>query len=310
MTGIDLLTTKTDNMKNIIVCIAVLIAFAACEKKSGTLEAPISKKDVNIIVQATDTPNVYRFINAQIGKTAAANWNLGNSSTAKGDTAYGRYPFAGTYLVTLTVFNGVTAVIDSVKVNFTKDNVSLDSVYTCLTGGYDSTAGKTWVIDSARKNADGTPDLPVKIINGSTTTPKDYTGTGLYNSTWTFWLQGNKLVYDNKGFSLCHSTRIAEINSLWGSFTQTTTVGGDPYGPYTPKSNPQTWTMTIRNGIHYIQFQGGAFVLFYRGCSDVIEYQVSVINNNEMVLTHAETSPSNRLGWSDKYYLIRKGYSR
>ena len=300
-------------MKNIFfLIIGLWLTAMSCTKKDGILEAPIPKQDVNIIVQATDTLNVYRFINAQIGKTATANWNMGNSVTATGDTVYGRYPFGGTYLVTLTVFNGITAVIDSVKVNFPKDNVSLDSVYTCLTGGYDSTNGKTWVIDSARKNADGTPDFPVKIINPTSNTPKDYSGTGLYNSTWTFWLQGNKCIYNNKGYSMCHSSRIAEINSVWGAFTQTSTVGGDPYGTYTPKSNPQSWTMTVRNGIHYLQLQGGAFILFYRGCAEGIEYQLSVINKNEMVLSHFETSPANRLaaGWNDKYYLIRKGYSR
>jgi len=298
---------KTQN----ILIVTVLLILAACSKKTSGLETPIPKSDVNIIVQATDTPNVYRFINAQIGKTATARWDLGNSVTASGDTAIGRYPFAGTYNVILTVFNGVTAVADTVSVVFTKDNVSLDSVYTCLTGGYDSTNGKVWVIDSARKNADGTPDLPVKIINGSTTTPKDYTGTGLYNSSWTFWLQGNKCVYNNNGYSLCHTTRLSEINSVWGTFTQTGTVGGDPYGTYTPKSMPQqAWTMTIRNGIHYLQFQGGAFIMFYRGCSDVIEYQVTSINNNELLLTHYETSPASRAGWSDKYYLIRKGFHR
>jgi hypothetical protein len=288
----------------------LLALLASCTKSTPVLEAPIEKKNVNIIVQATDTPNVYRFINAQIGHTATAYWDLGNSATATGDTAIGRYPFAGTYPVTMTVFNGVTAVVDTVMVSFAKDNVSLDSVYTCLTGGYDSTGGKTWVIDSARKNADGTPDIPVRVINASSNTPKDYSGTGLYNSTWTFWLQGNKLVYDNKGYSLCHSSRLSEINSVWGSFTQTGTVGGDPYGRYTPKSNPQGWTMSIRGGVHYLQFQGGAFILFYRGCSDVIEYQITSINKNEMLLTHYETSPASRVGWSDKYYLIRNGYVR
>lgn len=300
-------------IKKLIIPTAVTAAlFFSCKKSERTLEAPIPKENVNIIIQATDTQNVYRFINAQIGKTATAKWDLGNSVTATGDTVYGRYPFAGTYLVTLTIFNGITAVTDSAKVNFTQDNVSLDSVYTCLTGGYDSTGGKTWMLDSLAKNADGTPDFPVKIINTGSTTPKDYSGTGLYRSSWTFWLAGNKLVYDNKGFSLCHSSRLSEINTLWGNFVQTGTVGGDPYGTYVPKANPQSWTMTVRNGIHYIQMQGGAFVLFYRGCAEGIEYQITSINKNQMVLTHYETSPAPRAsaGWREKYTLVRKGYIR
>jgi hypothetical protein len=297
---------------NLIGLIGILfIFFFGCTKTPPGLEAPIPKKDINIIVQATDTVNVYRFINGQIGKTATAKWDLGNSVTATGDTAYGKYPFAGTYMITMTVFNGVTAVIDTVKLNLTRDNVALDSVYSLLTGGLDSANGKTWVMDSTRRKADGSL-APVEIINTGSNTPKDYSGTGLYNSSWTFWLAGNKLISDNKGYALCHSSRIAEINTLWGAFAQTGTLGGDPYGTYSPKTSPQTWTISIKNGIHYIQFKGGAFVLFYRGCEEGIEYQISSINKNEMVLTHFETSPAARLsaGWSDKYYLIRKGFVR
>jgi len=298
--------------KSIIILLALGAGFFSCTKDPKDLEAPIPKKEVNIIVQSTDTANVYRFINAQIGRTATANWDLGNSVTATGDTVYGRYPFGGTYNITLTIFNGITAVIDTAKLFLPHDNVALDSVYTCLTGGYDSTNGKIWVIDSTRKNADGTPDFPVKIINTGSNTPKDYSGTGLYNSSWTFWLAGNKMIYDNKGYSLCHSSRLSEI-SLYGTFTQTGTVGGDPYGTFVPKVVPQqSWTMTIRNGVHYLQMQNGGLVLFYRGCAEGIEYQISSINKNEMVLTHFETTPAARAaaGWSDKYYLVRKGYIR
>ncbi len=302
-------------MKNTIIITmgALWLLFTACTKTPNGLETPIPKPDVNIIVQATDTPNVYRFINAQIGRTAKAYWDLGNSVQTTGDTAYGRYPFAGTYKISMTIFNGVTAVVDTVKVSFPKDNVALDSVYICLTGGADSTNGKNWVMDSTRKNTDGSFDFPVKILNTGSNTPKDYSNTGLYNSSWTFWLTGNKMVYDNKGYSLCHSSRLTEINTLWGTFNQTGTVGGDPYGTYAPKTLPQqSWTMSIRNGIHYIQMQGGAFVLFYRGCVEGIEYQISSINKNEMVLTHFETSPAARAsaGWYEKYYLVRKGYVR
>ncbi|MBN9296332.1 MAG: PKD domain-containing protein [Filimonas sp.] len=298
-------------MKQLILFICIAASAISCTKKTGALETPIPKEDVNIIVQETGEQNVYRFINARIGQTATARWDLGNGQTANGDTVIGKYPFKGDYTVSLTIFNGVTAVQKTTLLSLNKDNVNLDSVYVCLTGGPDSLNGKTWVIDSTRKNGDGSADLPVKIINGSTVTPKDYTNTGLYNSSWTFWLQGSKMTYKNNGYSLCHSSRIAEINSIWGAFTQTGTVGGDPYGTYTPKLSPQqTWTMSIKGGLHYIQMQGGAFIMFYRGCADVIEYQVSVINKNEMVLTHYETSPSGRAGWSDKYYLVRKGYVR
>ncbi|RKR84035.1 hypothetical protein BDD43_4253 [Mucilaginibacter gracilis] len=303
-------------MKRIIQVACLLLILAACKKQTASLENPIDPNTVNIIVQATSTPNVYRFINAQIGKTAVAKWDLGNSSTATGDTVLGKYPFKGDYVVSLTVFNGITAVTKKVNLSLTSDNFDLDPVYGLLTGGAGAAAGKTWVLDSLS-------DGHVKLINNNSNTPWNKllkTGKGVYDDELNFKLANKEVVYKNNNSSYCHGGtidgiaqyRLKELNANWGTTTSATADGGDLQIAYTPNKPIQHWTMQVRNGKHYLQLYDGAFFFFYRGQADVIEYEITSISENEMVVTHYENLPASRasLLWRDVYLVIKKGYVR
>lgn len=303
-------------MKNIIKLACLLVVLAACKKQTSSLEDPIDASTVNIIVQATSTPNVYRFINAQIGKTAVAKWDLGNSSTATGDTVIGKYPFKGDYIVSLTVFNGITAVTKTVNLSLTNDNVDLDPVYGLLTGGATAASGKTWVLDSLS-------DGHVKLINSGSTTlwnKLTKTGKGVYDDALTFKLNNKEVVYKNNNGSYCHGGtidgiaqyRLKELNATWGITTGSTADGGDLIVNYTPNKPVQRWTMEVRNGKHYLQLYDGAFFFFYRGQANVIEYEITSISENEMVVTHYENLPASRATalWRDVYLVIKKGYVR
>lgn len=303
-------------MKRIIQIAGLLLVLAACKKQIPSLENPIDASKVNIIVQATSTPNVYRFINAQIGKTALAKWDLGNSSTATGDTVIGKYPFKGDYIISLTVFNGITAVTKKVNLSLTNDNVDLDPVYGLLTGGASATAGKTWVLDSLS-------DGHVKLINNNSNTPWNKlakTGKGVYDDELNFKLTNKEVVYKNNNGSYCHGGtidgitqyRLKELNANWGITTGSTADGGDLIVNYTPNKPVQHWTMELRNGKHYLRLYDGAFFFFYRGQADVIEYEITSISENEMVVTHYENLPASRasLLWRDVYLVIKKGFVR
>ncbi|ADY53177.1 hypothetical protein Pedsa_2635 [Pseudopedobacter saltans DSM 12145] len=303
-------------MKNIFLIMAIVLFSASACKKSISLEDPIAEEDINIIVQETETPNVYRFINGQIGNTAKAKWNLGNSEEAVGDTVIGKYPFKGNYTVKLSVFNGIKIVDKSIQISFKNDNLDLDPVYGFLTGGPNATNGKTWVLDSLI-------DGHVKLVNNGSTTPWNKlakTNKGVYDDELTFKLAGKECLYKNNGNSYCHGGtidgvtqfRLKELNANWGTVTSSTADGGDLMINYTPKDAVQHWEMEIRGGKHYLQLKGGAFFFFYRGISNVIEYEINSINENEMVVTHYETAPASRAAslWRDQYTLIRKGYQR
>ena len=303
-------------MKNYIISFLVCTTLFACTKKNTPLETPIPAGDVNIIVQETGEQNVYRFINAQIGRTASARWDLGNGQTATGDTVIGKYPFKGKYTVTLTVFNGITAVDKSVLVSFTADNINLDPVYVFLTGGAAAANGKTWVLDSLS-------DAHIKLINSGSTTLVNKlgkSGKGVYDDELTFKLGNKECMYDNHGTSYCHGGtidgvtqfRYKELGNLWGTTTGQTADGGDLMINYTPAKPVQHWAMEIRGGKHYLKLYDGAFFFFYRGCASAIEYEITSISDNEMVVTHYETEPASRANalWRDVYLLIRKGYVR
>lgn len=302
-------------MKKLFFIMIVLLAASAC-KKSISLEDPIPASEINIIIQETDTPNVYRFINGQIGNTAKAKWNLGNSVEAVGDTVMGRYPFKGDYTVTLSVFNGIKIVDKSVQVTFKNDNTDLDPVYGFLTGGANATDGKTWVLDSLI-------DGHVKLINNGSTTPWNRLAKkdkGVYDDELIFKLNNKECLYKNNGSSYCHGGtidnvtqfRLKELNANWGTTSSAVADGGDLMINYTPKDATQHWEMEIRNGKHYLQLKGGAFFFFYRGVANVIEYEITSINENELIVTHYETAPQSRANslWRDQYTLIRKGYIR
>jgi len=302
-------------MKNILIILCTCLAAVSCTKKA-TLEDPIPADDVNIIIQQTNTPNVYRFINGEIGKTATAKWNLGNGEEATGDTVIGKYPFKGDYTISLTIFNGVTAVKKTSLLSVTQENVNLDSVYVFLTGGADSVNGKTWVLDSL-----SSPHI--RLINSGSTTlvnAMGKAGKGVYDDELTFKLNGKECVYNNHGTSYCHGGtidgitqyRFKELNTLWGLATNPVADGGDLTINYTPKLPVQHWTMSIRNGKHFLQLYDGAFFFFYRGCASMIEYEITAISKDEMTVTHYETEPASRASaaWRDVYLVIRKGYVR
>ena len=302
-------------MKNLIFMMLALLTAASC-KKNITLEDPIPESEINIIIQETATPNVYRFINGQIGNTAKAKWNLGNSVEAVGDTVLGKYPFKGEYKVTLSVFNGIKIVEKSVLVSFKNDNLDLDPVYELLTGGPNSADGKTWVLDSLT-------DGHVKLINNGSTTPWNRLAKkdkGVYDDELVFKLNNKECLYKNNGSSYCHGGtidgitqfRLKELGANWGTASIFAADGGDLLINYTPKDATQHWEMEIRNGKHYLQLKGGAFFFFYRGTSTIIEYEITSIKENELIVTHYETAPQSRANalWRDQYTLIRKGYVR
>ncbi len=303
-------------MKNKLYIALMAILLGSCSKDTPSLTEPFAVDDVQIIVQKTDVQNVYRFINGKKGQTATAKWDLGNSEKAVGDTVIAKYPFKGDYTIALTVFNGVTAVQKTTKLSLDQDNVSLDPVYNLLTGGAAAANGKTWVLDSL-------VDGHVRLINSSSNTPWNKlarTNKGVYDDELNFKLNGRECTYINNNTSYVHGGtidgvtqfRLKELNAVWGVATNAKADGGDLTINYTPKSPVQSWSMEIRNGKHYLKLNDGAFFFFYRGCSNVIEYEITAINENEMTVTHYETIPASRASanWRDVYSLIVKGYKR
>ena len=94
-------------MKRLFILFAALafLGTEACKKKDDpTLGEPPTEADAQFTYEASsESDNIIIFTanNSEL----TAKWEFGNGTTGEGTTATGTYPLAGSYEVTLTVFN-------------------------------------------------------------------------------------------------------------------------------------------------------------------------------------------------------------
>jgi PKD repeat protein len=167
-------------MKNIIKkgiwILLSILAFAACSPQEDEEYSLGASEDVVAdMVSFKDTiignsPNVITFINtSQVQGVYTLRWDLGNGTTGITDTIVGKYPFAGTFTVKLTVYssNGTSATKEKV-ITIEQNDYSLVNtpVYVNLTGGADDADGKTWVFDQYNNFAAEVAQATGKAIKG------------------------------------------------------------------------------------------------------------------------------------------------
>ena len=89
----------------IIACLA-LAGLTSCDPQESDDHSLGAQPQVSqLAFTATPTsakPNVIDFANTS-SVPGVALWDLGNGSTAEGTTVQGKYPYAGTYTVTMTL---------------------------------------------------------------------------------------------------------------------------------------------------------------------------------------------------------------
>lgn len=140
-------------------------------------------------ISFTQTPsstssNVITFTNTtDIKGIYAMNWDLGNGAGGKEKVIVGKFPFAGDYTVSLTIYTADgSAITKSQVVKITTNDYSLINTpaYVNLTGGPDDADGKTWVFDQYNNFA--------KEVAASTSfNIKGHIGLGPQNSYGQEW---------------------------------------------------------------------------------------------------------------------------
>lgn len=228
-----------------------------------------------------------------------ATWNLGDGSTAKGETASGSYPYAGTYKVTMTLYTSGGAVSTTKDVVIAADDYSLLNTpnYTALTGGASKPGGKTWVFDQYVTGhfgigpvAGSTPEWWQCPANG-----KD--GSSLYSQEFTFIQDGLKLIWKNNGYIY---TNGAGKNALPPSnFVENPGGVGDFDVAYTPGNN---LTFSFNESNMTLKLSNGAFLGHYAGTS---EYKIVKLTENEMYLRCASAVEPNN-AWYYRFIPIEK----
>ncbi|MCC5930337.1 MAG: PKD domain-containing protein [Cyclobacteriaceae bacterium] len=220
-------------------------------------------------------------------------WDLGNGASARGRTARGVYPQAGTYTVSLTVFSrggSATSTMDIV-IEQTDPTLLDKPLYNFLTGGVDAVDGKTWVIDSTRRGhfgvgpnpSSGAGDIPEWYQAG----PLEKTNSGLYSDRYTFFLSGFDFVMETNGLVYLNA---AQGSKFPGAFDPGV---GDLSAPYTAPTGLK-WNIAEPENAHPIlSISPGGFLGYYAGGNS---YQVVKIEENELFLRYVDQA-NEGLAW-------------
>ncbi|MBP9016499.1 MAG: PKD domain-containing protein [Paludibacteraceae bacterium] len=309
-------------MKNIIKkgiwILLSILAFAACspqedEKYSlGTIEDVVadmvSFKDTII----GNSPNVITFINtSQVQGVYTLRWDLGNGTTGITDTIVGKYPFAGTFTVKLTVYapNGTSATKEKV-ITIEQNDYSLVNtpVYVNLTGGADDADGKTWVFDQYNRFAStvgkatgldiaahmGLGELDTYTQGWWKVQPNEKKDWKLYDFKFTFIQNGVQLKIRNEGEGYGRSALQSQIVNM--GFTIIRDANPDIIFSY----NGGDYTFSIDESGKYpkLTLSGNAFMGYYCGSQ---EYEIIYQTDSVMALRVAE--PAEGFDWVFVYCL-------
>ncbi|MFO7999487.1 MAG: PKD domain-containing protein [Bacteroidales bacterium] len=191
-------------MKRNIILISLLVLIlkgcAPYEDAKPDIDPAPKAEDLEIIVQTTDDPFRFTFINNSNVK-GIANWDLGNGRRAKGDEVTGYYATPDTYIITLTLYTngGSASITHSLTTTETDYALFDDPFFTVLSGGPEALEGRTWVIDSMRTGHLGVGPADALTPIWWAANPLEKTGRRIYDDEFTFKLVGFRYEIDTKG---------------------------------------------------------------------------------------------------------------
>lgn len=205
-----------------------------------------------------------------------ATWDLGNGSTLKGETVKAEYPFAGDYVIAMTLYTAGGSVTIKQDIKIAKDDMSLldTPMYRALTGGASNVNGKTWVFDQYHSghfalgpSGSNSPEWWSCPANGKA-------GCSLYSQEFTFTQIGVKLEWENNGYIY---TNKAGVDALKISdIVENPGGNGDFDVKYVPKAN---YTFTLNEAAKTLTLSDGAFFGHYTGAST---FQIMSLNDDEL----------------------------
>ena len=265
--------------KLLILFVFATAALSSCKKVRPELGEPPSQQDAAFVATPSDS-------NANIIELTANNqnlgcrWDFGNGMKGEGPSVSAIYPYAGTYTITLTVFNKGGSRSSTQQVVIAQTDLTLldNPFYNKLTGGANGPGYKTWVIDSMISGHFGVgpdPESPLGATPewwaaGSNEKP----GCGLYNDKYVFHLNAFKFDMVTNGDVYLH-------NSLAASFPGSFQNLGDFTAPYANQMD-KSWNL-VEGPENTITLSNGAFIGFYTGVST---YRILELTDTTMYLQY------------------------
>lgn len=225
-------------------------------------------------------------------------WDLGNNSKANGKTAVGEYPFAGTYVVTYTIYTEGGATITSKNLVIENDDLSLlnNPLYTALTGGASDVDGKTWVFDQYHAGHFGVGPATDTKPSWWAAGPNAKLECSLYTQEFTFRQVGVEMSWINNGSVYTNGPGKAGLAAL-GYTTSVAPPAGDFDVEYAPKS---LYHFSLSTSDSTLVLSDGAFFGHFAGTST---YKILSISDKEMYIKCASTVENGNGWW---YRLIPK----
>lgn len=280
-------------MKNAVkMLIALPFIFWAmgCKKDDPTLGDPPTEADAQFTYAVSaESDNIINFTASNSSLTAK--WDFGNGTTAEGTTVTGTFPNAGTYTVTLTVYNSGGSASSSQSITIENDDPTLlnDPIYTYLTGGAAGDGYKIWVIDSTRATHFGVGPNPVGAAGNYpewwAAGKNEKAGAGLYDDRFKFTLQGFGFDQIVNGKVYLNAEQAANFAGA-----EETNVG-DYNAPYDDQLG-ETWTI-VQGDDTTLTVSNNSFIGYYTG---VNTYQIININENEISLRYLDAA-NDQLSW-------------
>ena len=264
-------------MKVILSIFSILILIS-CHKNSQ-LGNPPTQQDASFTYAASDT-NTNVIVLTSNNPNILCMWDFGNGIKKQGNTVVASYPYAGTYTITLTVFNKGGSKSSTQDIIISQDDLSLlnNPFFTKLTGGASGPGYKTWHVDSVSTGHLGVGPDPESALGpvpewwaaGANEKP----GCGMYDDRYIFYLNGFKFDMINHGDAYVH-------NSLAGQFPGSFQNLGDFTAPYTDQLQG-SWLLTEGDQTS-ISLSTNSFLGFYTG---VNEYRILEITDSTMHLQY------------------------
>ena len=281
----------------LLFTLAMIIAISSCKKEDPVLIDPPTAADAAFTyTPSAANPNIIEFTASN--PDLIANWDFGNGTTGEGTNVTATYPNAGTYIVTLTVFNQGGSNFSSQSIVIENDDLTLldDPIYNALTGGIDGPGSKTWVMDSTvighlgvgPDPVSGLGDVPEYYAAG----PNAKSGVGLYNDKYVFHLNAFEFDMETNGDVYVH-------NELAGDFPGSYENLTDYTAPFEDQLD-ESWTVSIGADTS-ISLSGASFMGLWTG---VQEYRILLVNDTALWLQYKHHSGG--LNWYIK--LIPEGF--
>jgi PKD repeat protein len=278
----------------------ILVMFACAPEMDDKVDIGLPPTEDQLDFSATPSaskPNIIEIKNTS--KIAGiVNWDFGNNSKGKGESATVEYPFKGSYTVVMTLFSKGGSTSKSKTITIANDDMSMlnTPMYTALTGGASNLAGKTWVFDQYHDGHFGVGPAGDAAPIWWSCPAEGKTKSCLYSQEFTFTQVGVKMVWTNNGNVYSNESGRKALAAL-GYPNSVVPGDGDFDIAYTPKA---AYTFTLKESANTLTLNDGAFFGHYAGTST---YEILKLTNDEMYLKCVSTvEPGN--GWW--YRLIPK----